>query len=130
MESKQKSDQEFLAINQADLEWQDDSDTLALGNGVKVKIFRRDEENDLTYALVKLPAGYLEPEHVHAGEHNVVMVKGSMNVAGKTLGPGDFVFGPSEVLHGPYEHPVECILFACLRGSNLHRYEGSPAGEI
>lgn len=122
--------QTFLATNHAELEWRDDDDVLALGNGVKVKIFRRDEETDMTYALVKLPAGYVEPEHVHSGEHNVVVVQGYMNVAGKTLGPGDFVFGPSEVRHGPYEHPVECILFACLRGSNLHRYKGSPAGEI
>lgn len=122
--------QEFLAINHADIDWESDEDFLALGNGVQVKIFRRDTENDLTYALVKLPAGYLEPEHVHAGEHSVVVVQGHMIVSGKTLGPGDFVFGPSEVRHGPYEHPVECILFGCFKGSNMHRYAGSPAGEI
>lgn len=122
---------DFLAISHEGIEWKDDDEgVLALGHGVQFKVLYRDEESDITDMLIRLPAGYTEPRHVHAGEHHVVMITGSMTVDGKTLGPGDFVFGPSEVPHGPYEHSEECIVFAMQRGSQVHRYEGSPAGDM
>lgn len=117
----------FQAIRHQDLEWQDD-DVLALGHGVRVKVFHRDPQTGDLDLLISFPGGYTEPEHVHDGEHHVVILEGRVTVGGTTLGPGDFVLGPRDVPHGPYEYHETTIAFASFRGSALHRYEGSPAG--
>jgi uncharacterized RmlC-like cupin family protein len=43
---------------------------------------------------------------------------------GKTLGPGDYVYGPGGVWHGPFEYPDGILLCAFHRGDPSHFYEG------
>lgn len=78
----------FSTAHRWDMEWQDATGVLALGEGVQV-------------------------------------------VRGEHLRPGDSVSGPSQVPHGLFEYPEGCVVFASFRGgSALHRYPGSPAGDI
>jgi len=59
------------------IDWKDDSDVLALGNGVQVKVFRQDTEGRETDLLVKFPPGYVEPVHTHDRSHSIHRPRGS-----------------------------------------------------
>jgi len=122
---------EFHTAHRWDLTWQDDTEVLALGHGVQVKVYHHDPETGHTDMLIKFPPGYVEPEHAHASEHSVVVLEGLQIANGDPLRPGDSCYGPPEVPHGPFEYPEGCVVFASFRGgSALHRYPGSPAGDI
>ena len=121
----------FHTAHRWDLEWQDDSDVLSLGTGVRVKVLHEDREAGIADMLVKFPAGYVEPEHVHESSHAVMVLEGAQVVAGQHMHPGDYVWAAGPEPHGPFEYPEGCVVFASFRGpSALHRYEGSPAGDV
>lgn len=121
----------FTTAHRWDLEWQDDTDILSLGNGVQVKILYEDKENQQADMLVKFPPGYVEPLHNHDGSHSIVVLEGLQIAQGIPLRPGDYCWASGEEPHGPFEYPEGCVVFASFRGASAqHRYEGSPAGEI
>lgn len=121
----------FHTAHRWDLEWQDDSDVLSLGRGVQVKVLHQDPEAGVADMLIKFPAGYVEPEHVHESSHAVTVLEGCQIANGEHMHPGDYVWAAGPERHGPFEYPEGCVVFACFRGlSAKHRYEGSPAGEI
>lgn len=111
----------FVALYTKDLEWQEDT-VLGLPKGVKVKILFEDPELGRQDLMVKFPPGYREPLHTHDSSHSIVVLEGKMCVAGKELGPGDYVFGWDKE-HGPYEYPEGCVVFVASMGkSMLHHY--------
>lgn len=111
-----------------DLGWQDASDVLALGEGVQVKVLRQDAETMQTDLLVKFPPGYVEPEHTHDSTHSIVVLEGLQVAEGEPMRPGDYVYGPAGLPHGPFEYPEGCVVFATFHGRSVrHVYEGSPA---
>ena len=121
----------FHIAHRWDLQWQDDSDVLSLGSGVQVKVLYEDPAAGIADMLVKFPPGYVEPEHAHESSHAVVVLEGTQIVRGEHLHPGDYVWAAGPEPHGPFEYPEGCVVFASFRGNSaLHRYEGSPAGEI
>ncbi|MFQ6112356.1 MAG: cupin domain-containing protein [Nitrospinota bacterium] len=115
---------DFIAINTEELEWQEDTDLMRLPKGIKVKVLSEDKELGRVDVLVKFPPGYEEPLHTHDSYHSLVVLDGTMCVAGKTLRRGDYVFG-WDVEHGPYEYPDGCTVFAVFHGKSVaHEYEG------
>lgn len=112
-----------------DLSWEDDIDLLALGRGVQVKVLHHDPEHHITDLLIKFPPGYVEPKHIHHGTHSVIVLEGIQIADGEPMRPGDYVFGAPDVLHGPFEYPEGCVVFASFQGDSQHLYAGSPAGE-
>ncbi|MGH7777983.1 MAG: cupin domain-containing protein [Candidatus Dormibacterales bacterium] len=112
-----------------DLAWEDDVDILSLRGGVQVKVLHRHPESGLTDLLIKLPPGYVEPKHVHRGTHSVLVLEGLQVAEGEPMRPGDYVFGEGGVMHGPFEYPEGCVVFASFHGDPHHLYAGSPAGE-
>jgi quercetin dioxygenase-like cupin family protein len=115
---------EFIACNTDTLPWIDAADYQELPPGQQVKILRHDPEDGAWDTLVRFPPGYVEPRHTHAGEHMVLILEGRMIVDGKTLGPGDYVYGPPNEPHGPMEYPDGIVLYAAHRGDVAHEYEG------
>jgi quercetin dioxygenase-like cupin family protein len=116
---------EFLAINVAEMPWLDAEELIQLPPGLEMKVLRYDPDDDHARdLLVRFPPGYVEPRHTHPGEHNNIILEGRMLVDGKTLGPGDYVFGPRNVPHGPFEYPDGITLCAFHRGEPAHEYEG------
>jgi len=83
---------DFVDLYTKELDGQDDT-ILALPKGVKVKILFEDPEVGRQDIMVKFPPGYREPLHTHESSHSTVVLEGKMCVAGKELGPGDYVFG-------------------------------------
>ena len=121
----------FHTAHRWDLEWRDDVDVLSLGHGVQVKVLYEDRDNQHTDMLIKFPPGYVEPAHAHDSSHSVVVLEGLQIVQGEHMRPGDYVFGGPETVHGPFEYPEGCVVFASFRGPSAHhRYAGSPAGDI
>jgi anti-sigma factor ChrR (cupin superfamily) len=121
---------EFIAIYSEELPWSDAKGLVELPQGPEMKLLRHDPaDDDAREILVRFPVGYVEPEHTHAGEHMNVILEGTMVVAGKRLGPGDYIYGPRNVAHGPFEYPDGCVLFAAHRGDTIHVYEGKDATE-
>ena len=121
----------FLTVHKDDVEWQDDHDFLALGEGVQVKVFDEDREAGRIDMLVKFPAGYVEPEHTHDSSHSICVLEGLQIVGGEHMRPGDYVWADRNVVHGPYEYPEGCMVFVSFWGeSSKHRYAGSNAGGI
>ncbi|MGH9102266.1 MAG: cupin domain-containing protein [Acidimicrobiales bacterium] len=121
----------FHTAQRWELEWESDVDVLSLGNGVQVKVFYQDRETGHADMLVKFPPGYTEPEHSHESSHSVVVLEGVQIVRGVHVHPGDYVWAAGPEPHGPFHYPEGCVVFASFRGgSSLHRYAGSPAGEI
>lgn len=121
----------FHTAHRWDLQWHDDSEVLSLGSGVQVKVLYQDPAAGIADMLVKFPPGYVEPEHAHESSHAVIVLEGTQIVRGEHLRPGDYVWAAGPEPHGPFEYPEGCVVFASFRGTSaLHRYEGSPAGEI
>jgi quercetin dioxygenase-like cupin family protein len=119
-------DTRFIALNSGDLEWVSGAEIQELPPpGPEVKILRHfpGDDNALDL-LVRFPPGYVEPRHTHSGEHMVFILQGRMLVDGKTLGPGDYVYGPRDEPHGPFEYPDGILLYASHRGDTAHEYEG------
>ena len=118
-------------VHRWDLAWQDDVDVLSLRSGVQVKVLHRDLEAQQTDLLVKFPPGYVEPRHTHDSTHAVIVLEGVQIAEGEPMHPGDFVFGPANLPHGPFAYPEGCVVFASFRGaSSRHQYKGSPGGEM
>ena len=68
---------------------------LGLPEGVKIKMIREgyDEVSERSERITMFPVGYVEPRHEHDHYHSIFILEGTMLVDGKTLGPGDYVFG-------------------------------------
>jgi anti-sigma factor ChrR (cupin superfamily) len=113
----------FMALNASKLEWADDTDVLALPKGLKVKVLMTDKERNLTALLVKFPAGYHEPKHVHNGTHAATVLEGKQIVNGVTLERGDFCYGPAGEEHGPFDYPEGCVVFGVFQGDTVHEYD-------
>jgi quercetin dioxygenase-like cupin family protein len=114
--------EEFIAKNTADLPWVDAGDIPGLPPGREVKILRRYDEDDYSLdMLVRIPPGEVEPRHAHDAEHMLMVVEGRVVIDGKTLGPGDYIYSPRNVPHGPVEYPDGCLLYTSHRGK-LARY--------
>lgn len=121
----------FVTGKRWDLQWEEDTDLLTLGSGVLVKVYRQDAAKGRLDLLVKFPPGYVEPAHAHDSEHSIVVLEGVQIVGGVPLRAGDYCFAGREVIHGPFEYPEGCVVFASFTGvSAQHRYPGSPGGEI
>jgi anti-sigma factor ChrR (cupin superfamily) len=113
-----------------EMEWKDDVNILALGNGVQVKVLYQDLETEHTDMLVKFPPGYVEPEHTHEASHSIMVLEGVQIVNGEHMHPGDYIWASGPELHGPYEYPEGCVVFVSFRGPSIkHIYPGSPAGD-
>lgn len=112
----------FISVLTNELEWTDGQGLLALPEGIEVKVLAHDPaDDDRVDVLVRFPPGYVEPEHTHSGHHVTVVLEGRQIVDGRTLRPGDYLYGPANVPHGPFEYPDGCVVFGSIRGGTLHK---------
>jgi quercetin dioxygenase-like cupin family protein len=116
---------QLVAVRAVDLDWVNADSLFDLPPGVEMRLLSEDLAVGRRDFLIKLPPGYVEPRHSHAGEHSVMILEGTIVVnhddgSKVTLGPGDYVFGPAQLEHGPMEYPVGCVLFGSFRGDPLH----------
>lgn len=78
----------------------------------------------------RMPAGFVEGEHVHADvDHWCVVLEGEMHVDGQVLRPGDYLFAPRGVTHGPLSYPVGCTVFTTIVGRHFV-HDFGDAGDV
>jgi mannose-6-phosphate isomerase-like protein (cupin superfamily) len=89
--------------------------------GPECRVFQEASETGGVLNVVgRMPAGFVEPEHVHEDiDHWCVVLEGEMHVGGEILRPGDYLFAPRGVPHGPLGYPVGCTIFTSVRGAEF-----------
>ena len=85
-----------------------------------VKRMVRDPDHDLAVNIIWYARGVVEPRHVHDATHSTWVLLGSAEMGDERIGPGDLVYGPSGVPHGPLTYEMGCLLFGTLKGVTLH----------
>jgi anti-sigma factor ChrR (cupin superfamily) len=89
-----------------------------------VKRMHKDQDLDLSMNIVWYGRGVVEPRHVHDATHATWILVGSAEMDGQRIGPGDLVFGPGHLPHGPLTYEMGCLLFGSLLGSTIHTAVG------
>ena len=119
-------DHSFKAIHYHEVAWESDDvrGLLELPPGVQVKVLNYDPVMKRLDMKQRFPPGYVEPEHVHASWHSILVLSGRMCVAGKDLRAGDYVFGWDQP-HGPYEYPDGCEVFIVYMGDTTHLWDAA-----
>jgi hypothetical protein len=100
-----------------------------------VKRMLRDPDHDLAVNIIWYARGVVEPLHVHDATHATWVLLGSAEMDGLRVGPGDLVYGPRNVPHGPLRYEMGCLLFGTLKGVTLHKavdstYPIGPGGGV
>ena len=88
--------------------------------GAILKVLSADEKTGAVAAIVKFPAGYLEPKHGHPCGHDILVIQGKLvnPETGQELSKGMYFYAPKEDIHGPFQVPNEedCIFFVVTDG--------------
>lgn len=88
--------------------------------GAMIKILKSNPETGAIVALVKFPAGYLEPKHYHPAGHHILILEGQLEIleTGQKLSKGMYFYAPKEFVHGPVRVPgdEDCIFFLLSDG--------------
>ncbi|MEP6637477.1 MAG: cupin domain-containing protein [Acidobacteriota bacterium] len=82
-----------LSILASDGEWQE------LQNGVLLKQLYLDETTGIATSLVRMQPGTALPIHQHIGVEQFFVIEGDCNVAGQTLGAGDYHRAETGTIH-------------------------------
>lgn len=96
-----KSTTEILHLHTGQITWQPVNNP-NFPSGLQEKFLHQNNEKQTSVAIVKFPEGYLEPRHFHttAGHYGYIL-SGKMITDGVEAGPGDFLYFPANVEHGP-----------------------------
>lgn len=109
MASKSK----VLMIHENDMDWVYDREHRLhwkmLGPG--------NEKRGPCMQLIKMPPGYRQPRHYHASAHMIYVREGDYSIAGKSYGPGTFIFVPAKEPAGPIESKGGCLLIQYYEGA-------------
>jgi hypothetical protein len=96
--------------------------------GPECRVYADGARDGFMAILGRMPAGFVEPEHVHEDvDHWCVVLEGEMHLAGEVLRPGDYFHAPAGVPHGPLEYPVGCTVVTTVRGSAFSHAFDRPA---
>jgi mannose-6-phosphate isomerase-like protein (cupin superfamily) len=118
-----------LIIKHVEDEPWDSAERFGFPPGPECRVYHEAEgPGDHIAVLGRLPAGFVEPEHVHeTSDHWCVILEGEMHVEGRVLRPGDYLFAPAGVPHGPFHYPIGCTVFTSVRGRDFdHDFSGAP----
>lgn len=106
-----------LMISAEQMKWRE----VLPGSPVKMVVLWGDRDKGEYAMLLKLPAGYVVPDHAHTGDYHGLSVVGTWRhsfdgAEQKSLPPGSYVLQPGMKMHGDAcAGPEDCILF-------IHQY--------
>jgi anti-sigma factor ChrR (cupin superfamily) len=86
------------------------------GGGNEFKILRISKETGAWSALIKAPAGQVNPPHTHLGPADFYVIKGGFDYRGGSAHEGDWVYEPAGAVHEATTHPVDTIYLANVYG--------------
>ena len=107
-----------VVMDPKQMEWQ--PGPADLPPGAMLKVLSADEQTGAVAALVKFPAGFVEPKHGHPCDHDILVVQGALvnTETGKATSEGMYFFAPKGDIHGPFKVPddQDCIFFVVTDG--------------
>ena len=95
-----------IMANEKSMEWED----TAL-KGVKQKVLGVVKATGEFARLVKIEEGVKVPQHTHSTYHHTYAISGEMEVEGRKMGPGMYVFTPAGFPHGGFIVTKEAVAF-------------------
>ncbi len=110
-------DHETIIVHRDDVEWKDSAEESNLPPGVMFKTYNVDEKTGRRDGLVMFPPGYVEPRHTHGSVHSDALLEGRWIIEGQEVRLGGFIYGPPDVLHGPFECPDGVVVCVASFGS-------------
>ena len=111
----QVGDDTTVVVDPAEVEWEEGApESPELPPGVFRKVYRVDPATDGMDMLVRFEPGYVEPRHVHRMTHYDTVLEGRWIIEGTEVTRGGHIFGPPDVVHGPFECPDG--LLVCIMG--------------
>lgn len=118
-----------LVVRHADSEQWESAERFGFPPGVECLVFHEAEELDGVITVIgRMTPGFVEPAHTHEDvDHWGVIVAGEMHVDGDVLRPGDYLYAPAGVEHGPFSYPVGCTIFTTVRGRSFDHDFAEPS---
>ena len=95
-----------IMANEKAIEWED----TAL-KGVKQKVLGVVKATGEFARLVKIEEGVKVPRHTHSTYHHTYGISGELEVEGRKVGPGTYVFTPAGFPHGGFKAIKETVAF-------------------
>jgi quercetin dioxygenase-like cupin family protein len=93
-------------VNEKSMEWED----TAL-KGVKQKVLGIVRATGEFARLVKIEEGVKVPRHTHSTYQHTYGISGEMEVEGRKMGPGMYMFIPAGFPHGEFVAAKESVVF-------------------
>ena len=113
--------QKLIAIDANSLPWEE-----RFNEQVGRPLFRKnlvtDPDTGMEVRLVRYPAGFLNPRHVHPCAHGMYVLEGTLKTHEGSYGPGSFVWFPegSEMVHGATAASDVTVLFITNKRFEIH----------
>ncbi len=115
------SESEFdgILVKANEMKW------VADGSGNEVKILRVSRETGAWSALVRAPAGQVNPPHTHLGPADFFVLSGVVDYRAGVARAGDWMYEPAGAVHDATSHPEDTVYLANVYGPiAFHDEEG------
>ncbi len=86
------------------------------GSGNELKILRVSSETGAWSALVRAPAGQVNPPHTHLGPADFYVISGVVDYRAGVARAGDWMYEPAGAVHEATSHPEETVYLANVYG--------------
>lgn len=84
--------------------------------GAFMKLLNLSEKTGSLTALVKFPAGFVEPRHSHTFGHTVYVIENELGSGNSAYTEGTYWYAPANDVHGPVEQRNDCIFLMTTDG--------------
>jgi len=106
----------MILVDTNEAEWQP-VEIPNLPSGALMKLLDLNEETGSLTALVKFPAGFVEPRHSHSVGHVVYVIENELGSGNSAYTEGTYWYAPANDIHGPVEQKNDCTFLLITDGS-------------
>ena len=121
------SENEFdgVLVEASKLKWIPD------GSGNEMKVLRVSRETGAWSALIRAPAGQVNPPHTHLGPADFYVISGVVDYRAGVARAGDWMYEPAGAVHQATSHPEETVYLANVYGPvAFHDEDGGIANVL
>ncbi len=105
----------MVLVDANEAEWQP-VELPNLPSGAFMKPLNLNEKTGSLTALVKFPAGFVEPRHSHSVGHTVYVIENELGSGNSAYTEGTYWYAPANDVHGPVEQEDDCTFLLITDG--------------
>ncbi len=109
------TNKKMILVDTKEVEWQP-VEIPNLPSGALMKLLDLNEETGSLTALVKFPAGFVEPRHSHTVGHAVYVIENELGSGNSAYTEGTYWYAPANDIHGPVEQKNDCTFLLISDG--------------